>query len=552
MAAASFARPMHSALDATLETIDSVITLVDAYERGHEQTPPWGRCQPPLEEVRGALIMVQLDGARLLVDECIALMEALETDTTIASQHAIDALLYALLLLPRHISRARTTGREVPDTLLPTINGLRGLRRAVLIPEYDFTDLGRTSLQLAPLAESLGEAGTPDPDTTRRLRHMLQAGLLGLFQSPEASVHYKQVHRALSRLATACGDTPAGRWLTLAALLAENAERNGVRANGSVRLMISRLDLYIRETLLATPPQTGQAPPPMVRQALLYYTAQNSFDSDRSNHALLRAIAEDLNLDSAITPRTEIQREGDAIAAPDVDVMQAVTRALGEEMDQIQAFIETLSRLSSVTHTEREELAAHLHRLGHTLTLLGLSEAAAAVKREHTRLQSLGDDVDAGRLRDTLSHCAETLSASESAAARLATPGEPVDDERNDRLADASHQALAEALNNLARVRASLEFFNGDVEEGDELASARQPLDEVRGGLTILGLSRAAALVGRCNTAIAALDESDVGNSERLNAVADALAALEWYLETMLEGLGAADDMLDIADASVA
>lgn len=542
---------MHSALDATLDTIESVIALVDAYERGHEPAPPWGQCQQPLEEVRGALIMVQLHGARLLVDECIALMEALETDTTISSQHAMDALLYALLLLPRHISRARTTGREIPDTLLPTINGLRGLRRAVLIPEYDFTDLGRTSLQLAPLADSLGEAGTPDHDTTRRLRHMLQAGLLGLFQSPEASVHYKQVHRALSRLATACGDTPAGRWLTLAALLAENAERTGVRANGSIRLMISRLDLYIRETLLTTPPQTGQAPPPMVRQALLYYTAQNRSDNDSSDNALLQAIVEDLNLESAVTPRIEIKREGDAIAAPDVDVMQAVTRALAEEMDQIQAFIETLSRLSSVTQTEREELSAHLNRLGHTLTLLGLSEAAAAVKREHTRLQSLGDDVDSQRLRDTLSHCAETLSASESAAARLSSPGEDTTDEHYDRLEEASRQALAEALNNLARVRATLEYFNGDIEEGDELASAGHPLEEVRGGLEILGLTRPATLAGRCTAAVAALDESDVGNSKRLNAVADALAAMEWYLESMLEGLGAADDMLDIAEASL-
>lgn len=546
MAATSLARPLHSALDATLDTIDSVIALVDAYERGHEQTPPWGQCQPPLEEARGALIMVQLDGARLLVDECIALMEALETDTTISSQHAIDALLYALLLLPRHISRARATGREVPDTLLPTINGLRSLRRAVLIPEYDFTELGRTSLQLAPLADSLGEAGTPDHDETRRLRHLLQAGLLGLFQSPEATVHYQQVHRALSRLATACGDTPAGRWLTLAALLAENAAHNGLRANGSVRLMVSRLDLYIRETLLATPPQTGQAPPPMVRQALLYYTAQNSADN-----TLLQAIADDLNLEGAITPRTEIQREGDAIAAPDVDVMKAVTRALAEEMDQIQAFIETLSRLNSVTQTEREELAAHLHRLGHTLTLLGLSESAAAVKREHTRLQSLADDVDSQRLRDALSQCAETLSASESAAARLASPGGDADEERDDRLQDASHQALREALKNLARVRASLEYFNGDIEEGDDLASTRHPLDEVRGGLAMLGLNRPAALVARCTAAVAALDQSDVGNGERLNAVADALAALEWYLQSMLEGLGCAEDMLDIADASL-
>ena len=546
MPATSIARPAHSALDATLEALDSVTRMVDAYERGEDDVPPWGRCRGPLEEARGALLMLQMDGARLLVDECMELMEALEDDDALSQRHAMDALLYALLLLPRYIDRHRGHWLETPETLLPTINALRGLRRAVLIPDYDFADLADVDKELTALANELGPAESPDIHTLRRLRHMLQMGLLGLFRNPEAPLHFKQAHRALSRLAGACGDTVIGRWLLLAATLAGAAERDRVPASASMRLLISRLDFLIRELLLGETMATETPPPPMVRQALLYYTARGS-----DGAPLLTRLAQELALGERVTPRDRIRAERDAVSAPDAQVLDAVSRALSEEMAQVQTFIETLSRLNSVTRTERDELGEQLNRLGHTLTLLGLSGQAAAIKREHTRLQSLGDDVSGERLRELLSHCVETLSESEDAVTHLARPEEAGTPERPARLQEASRQAIQEALSNLARVRRSMEYFNGDRDEGDDLASALPALDEVRGSLNMLGLERATALLARCRDAVARLDETDAGNGERLNAVADALAAIEWYMESLLEGIEDGEETLDIAEASL-
>ncbi|MDN3518982.1 hypothetical protein QWY84_15285 [Aquisalimonas lutea] len=548
MAVTSIARPAHSALDATLATLDSVTQRVDAFERGIEDVPPWGPCRDALGEARGALIMLEMDGARLLVDECMALMEALDGDAALSDRHAMDALLYALLLLPRYIEHSRSARDEAPETLLPTINGLRGLRRAVPVPEYEFADLTDVSRDLAPLAGELPAADAPDPARLRRMRHMFLTGLLGLFASPEALVHRKQVHRALARLAPACGDTLTGRWLLLAARLAGCAIDLQSPAGASVRLLLSRLDFYIRETLLGDPPVLNQRPPPMVRQALLYYTGRLA---DRD--PLLGRVSRELELAARMTPAERIRQERDAVAAPDAQVLEAVSRALGEEMEQVQSFIETLSRLSSVTRTERDELAEHLNRLGHTLTLLGLSGQAAAVKREHTRLQSLGDDVDGERLRELLSQCVDTLSESEDAVSRLSRPEAAASaTERGPRLEEASRQAISEALTNLARVRHSLEYFNGDRDDGDDLESTQAPLNEIRGSLAILGLDRAAEQLARAGRAITALDEHDAGNGERLNAVADALAAIEWYMESLLEGIEGGDDTLEIAEEALA
>lgn len=539
--------PVQSALDATLEIVETVTSLLDAYERGDDVTPPWPQCRAYLGEARGALVILQMDGARLLTDECVALIDALEQEAAVSRDHALDALLQALLVLPRYLERARDGHAEIPEALLPTINGLRGLRRALPIPEYDFADLAELDPEMNTLAGDLDAPDTPDLKEVARMRQMLQVGLLGLFRAPATTLPYKQVRRALARLADGCGDCVTGRWLLLGAAVAENAVNQEIPANGPARLLLSRLDFYIRGTLLTRPAATEQPPPPMVRQALLYYAARHG-----DGHGLLEAVAQQLDLSAHLTSRERIQAERDSIAAPDSEVMEAVSSALGEELEQVKSFMETVSRMDNVAANERDELHDYLAQLGNTLTLVGLSGEAATIKREYTRLQSVPENISGERLREMLSDCVDTLSACEYAVARLGQ-GPAATNQANESpgLQDATRQALHEALGGLGRVRHSLEYFNGDRDHGDDLASAQAPITEVRGTLDILGHERAAQVLASVAEAIARLDDSARGDSDHLNAIADAITGIEWYMEGLVEGIGEGDAALNVAEEAL-
>lgn len=540
--------PVQSALDATLESIGTVTSLLDAYERGDDITPPWERCRTDLGEARGVLVILQMDGARLLTDECIALIDALEHQSALSRDHALDALLQALLVLPRYLERARDGHPEIPEALLPTINGLRGLRRTLPIPEYDFADLAQLDAQMNTLTGELGAPETPDLKEVARMRQMLQVGLLGLFRAPAATVHYKQVRRALARLADSTGDCVAGRWLLLGAAVAENAVNQDIPANGPARLLLSRLDFYIRGALLTRPPATDQPPPPMVRQALLYYAARNG-----AGHGQLERVTNQLDLHARLTSRERIQEERDSIAAPDSEVMEAVSSALGEELEQVKSFMETVSRMDNVTATERDELRDYLSQLGNTLTLVGLSGEAAIIKRDHTRLRSMPENISGGRIREMLGDCIDTLSACEYAVARLGQdPVATTAGTDNPGLQEATRQALHEALGGLGRVRHGLEYFNGDRNQGDDLATTQTPITEVRGTLAIMGHERAAGLLTRVANAIASLDDSESANSDHLNAIADAVTGIEWYMEGLVQGVEDGDAALDVAEEALA
>lgn len=524
------------------QSLEQAATLLDAFDQHPEEVPPWERCRDRLEEVHGALVMLDMPGATSLAAECLALVNALENDTVSARDEALNLLVYGLLIIPRHLEQVRYTGREYPETLLPTLNAMRAMRRDIPLPDYHFVQPAPgVSPELPALSDPTPTApGTPDRERVQRLRHMYQIGLLGLFRAPDSGIHRKQLHRALSRLRDAYGDSATGRWLRLAAILAGLVATRQLPVDTSLRLMLSRLDIHLRECLRSA---SAGPPPPLLRRALLYYaTVYEESDTE------LQALCATLGLTGSLIPMAVIERERQAISAPDQSVMQAVGAAMAEDLERLKATIETLSRLSSVTTSEREDLCNQLSVLGHTMTLLGLSEAAARLKRENTRLQSAGSDITAERLWELLQSTAEALTLAEECVDSLASgPSRESGQNRSEGLRDAEYHAITECLTNLARVRQAMEFLNGDVDEGEDLTATDVPLREMSGILHVMGRDRPASLIHRAREQLARLTPEHEG-SEELATLADALAAVEWYLECLLEDAHGGEEALDIGE----
>lgn len=536
--------PIRLVQGAINQSLEQAATLLDAFEQDTGGVPPWERCRERLEEVYGALIILDVVGAICLADECLDMIDALESDKALAREQGLDLLVYSMLLLPRYLERTRSQKREVPETLLPALNALRALRRTVLLPDYHFVEFDHVGPTLEPLADSARQASETVLDSGPRLRHVFQIGLLGLFRTPDSTVHTKQICRALTRMNEVSGDTVTGRWLLLASRIADLHLAGHLPIDASLRLMYSRLDFHIRETVCDG--RLEVEPPLMICRALLYYTLLGSVHDES-----LRELRDALGLHQAMTSSSVVDQEREAMAAPDRTVMQAVSTALSEDLDQLKAAIENLGRLSSITVSECEDLCRQLNALGHTLTLLGLSGPAAQLKREHTRLQSVGKNAPVERLWEILQATAEALMVAEEAVASLAiTDSSSSRPKRSERLRAAEHQTLNECLANLTRVRHAMEFFNGDIDEGEGLAGAEEPLREVAGSLRMMNREAAARLVVRALRQLTRLTPEHEG-SEELATLADALAAVGWYLEGLLEDAEYGEDALELADEAL-
>ncbi len=525
------ANPVRLAQDEIRKALEQAAAAIDTHEQGGEETPPWNACREHLQQVRGALVMLDVQGGVVLCDECLGLVEALEQDRSLSREQGLDVLMYGLLLLPRYLHRVAEQRRELPATLLPTLNALRCMRRTTPLPDYHFASFERVDMDLSCLSQP--EERDPQFETAaRRLRLMLQVGLLGLFRSPDSALHARQVQQALERMGSAFGDTRTGRWMRLGAHVLEAVASGQLEADASLRLLLSRIDLHLRSAALSGTAGLDALPPPMVTSGLLYYTALGGEQNPN-----LRQLRTELGLKTVLAPPALVEHEREALAAPDRGVMEAVSKAAREELDRLKDDIESLANTGALNEQDRDGLGGQIGALGNTLAVIGLSEAAALLKREQTRLHSLENEAGANRILDVLQHLAESLTLAEEQLQDLTQPAGACT-RRPKRLVEAEAQVVGECLNNLARVRRALEFLNGEVDEGESIRLMDQPLQETVGILRMLNQPEAARILEQCRSEIGSLPQEGVPEQGRLTALADALAGLEWFLE----GLRASDN----------
>ncbi|MCC5860198.1 MAG: hypothetical protein JJT90_18755 [Ectothiorhodospiraceae bacterium] len=520
------ANPVRLAQDEIRKALEQAATAIDTHEQGGDGTPPWNTCREHLQQVRGALVMLDVQGGVALCDECLGLAEALEQDRSLSREQGLDVLMYGLLLLPRYLHRVAEQRRELPATLLPTLNALRCMRRTTPLPDYHFASFERVDMDLS----CLSQPQEPDPrleTTARRLRLMLQVGLLGLFRSPDSALHARQVQQALERMGNAFGDTLTGRWMRLGAHCLEAVASGQLQADDSLRLLLSRIDLHLRTVALGGTAGLDALPPPMVTNGLLYYTALGG-----EHNATLGQLRAQLGLKTVLAPPALVEHEREALAAPDRGVMEAVSKAAREELDRLKDDIESLANTGELNAQDRDALGGQIGALGNTLAIIGLSEAAALLKREQTRLHSLEDEAGANRILDALQHLAESLTLAEDQLQDLTQPAGACT-RRPKRLVEAEGRVVDECLKNLARVRRALEFLNGDVDEGESIRLMDQPLQETAGILRMLNQPEAARILEQCRLEIASLPQEGTPEEGRLSALADALAGLEWFLESL-------------------
>ncbi len=170
-----------------------------------------------LQQLRGTLDLIELNGAALLLEEMIALA----TDTPVHDgderNAPLSALCNSLFLLQRYLQFCRKQGIEQPELLLSAINELRSFQTGVApLPESHFY---RLDMQRVPVAL---RDGAREPVATRtyvRLRQMYQLGLLGMLRDEQPAAGITLMQRALQRLQTRLGDRAATLcWVASAAL----------------------------------------------------------------------------------------------------------------------------------------------------------------------------------------------------------------------------------------------------------------------------------------------------------------------------------------------
>ncbi|WP_439135064.1 pilus assembly protein [Pseudomaricurvus sp.] len=512
-----------------------------------------------IEQIRGTLRLIQLYGADMLADEILSVAQTI----TLGEEQGLDQILSVLtgsfFILPRYLEYTQQTRRSMPVLLIPYINELRQLTKKPPISESHFFQADLTA-KYKP--KSAGSAISVDDLSAliRRLRHMFQVGLLNVLQGKQKQSALGIMQRALERLEIISGDRSIARLWYLGATTLEVIRTNHMELNKSRKLCLTALDRQIK-TLQDKGIQAFEVQPSeMMLNQLLYVIALAHKPTDKAKEALNTFAVAPLSYSDK-----DLMNEQEALKGPSVNTVASVAAVLKDEIRDIKEILENSSQADDKGLADYGDLAGHILKVAEILSVVGLVSAGNTLKEESAKITALRDANTPAEANDLI-EIADSLLYVESTISGLGTLN--LTHEKlaqanalarqeiiaSSQLAEAELLVIQEAESGLALVKRALSAFAESNYDYGHIKNVGATLTSVRGGMTVLSLPRAAAVVASC---VNFVDDTllstnkTVATQQLLETFADAVIGLEYYLDEVKENKAADDSILAIAEESL-
>ncbi|MCV6613335.1 MAG: pilus assembly protein, partial [Cellvibrionaceae bacterium] len=508
-----------------------------------------------VQQIHGALRMVQLPGIELLSGELLTLLGHLAQGREPSSED-FAAISASLFILPRYLELTAQRKLNLPQLLLPQINDLRKCSgEAALAESYFF------SANLQRLTAPDGASASIREEfegLVKRLRHMYQLGLLQTIREPNFHA-IGLMERALQRLQALCGGYRFSLFWWVAAE-ASRALQDGVGLNLGRKLLLRDVDREIRrlqqqgEAALDTPPDNK-----LLRELL--YLASLGKPRAPLNEQLTRSLEGQPWYSEA-----QLQQFLGELHGPSLNTVHSVVQVLEEEFKLSQSILEMAAQAGDSLIVDFSELLAILHRISDALGVLGLSRAHTIMDEQIATIQAWHDNsveyhsdglvavADAMVYVESTVAGMENLSLSDDNLEQLnhlSAPGAV----GSSQLAEAEAIVVSECQAALMMAKRALSSFAESGFDLNHIGNISNTINSVRGGLNMIGLNRAAAMVAAIHSFV---DQILLSGAQPpaldtlLETLADAVISLEYYLASYGALQQSDDSILILGEESMA
>lgn len=516
-------------------------------------------CIESIEQIRGTLRLIQLYGADMLADEILSVAQTITLGEEQNLEQILSVLTNTFFILPRYLEYTQQVRRGMPVLLVPYINELRQLTQKPLISESHFLQV---NLNANYKAKSAGSAMSANDlsSLVRRLRHMFQVGLLNALQGKQVPSALGIMQRALERLEIISGDRALTRqwWVGAAAL--EALRLNNMELNKPRKFCLTALDRQIKALQEKGIQGFDHQPAEQLMRELLYIVALAQKPSAKVSEVLSAYSLKALGYSDS-----ELRIEQEVLKGPSISTVASVAAVLKDELRNIKDTLESSSQAEDKGLGEYAELSANLNKVAEILSVVGLVAASNTLKEEAEKIHGWhlasqqAQPADLIEIADALLYVESTIAGLSSMALtdeRLMQANSLARQEiiASSQLAEAELLVIQEAESGLALVKRALSAFAESSYDPGHIQNVSATLNSVRGGMTVLGLSRAAAVVA---SSVQFIEESlllntkSVALQQLLETFADAVIGLEYYLDAVKDNKAADDSILAIAEESL-
>lgn len=537
------------------ESLNQTRQALEAYVENPGDSTQIRFCATYLHQVYGTLQMVEIYGGALLAEEMEQLAHAITQEKIKNRDDAYDVLMRAILQLPSYLEHLEQGQPDMPVILLPLLNDLRAARGEHLLSENAFFS---PDLQVAPPAPLEADLKSVEiKKYAKKLRPVFQSSLLGLYRDQDIETNLKKIGAVLRELTNTSESDKASRLWWVASGLIESLLHGGHELNNSIKQQIGQLDFYIKGLISTGEQIFDDTPPAELLKNLLYYVATSGSDGKRVSQ-----IKTAFDLDKILPTGNDISEAFDKLRGSNTELMRSVSAVIKEDLLQIKDQLDIFVRSKERNADDLKPFTEQLGRISDTLAMLGLGDLHKIIQDQVTSINGLiasGESPDESGLMEiasSLLYIESSLDGVENAIPRMHENNES---DRGTYIpgseqAQLNHMVITEATQVVSQVKESFNTFANNTAQPEVIENTPALLNQVRGVLSVMARDHAAALLNAAINYISTelLTNRIQPNQAALDALADVITSIEYYLESLAESRFQPDSLLSVAEESMA
>lgn len=516
------------------ETLQEAKDTLQAYNAAPHDTALLRFCLTLIHQVLGSLRMVEFHGAALIAEELEHLVQALLQDHVTNAQEAQEVLMQGLLQLPVYLNHVQNQKDDHPGVALPLLNDIRAVCKHALLSE---TGLFSPNLSRAHAGEgerhSIFEDRSKLVASLKKLREMHQYAAASLLKDLHVEENLEYLEKVYTRLELISRGTAFfGLWQA-ATGLAEGLRAQKIPLCAAVRSIIRRLARELHQLEDNAPAAFNAPPKDGLLKNILYYVARCEQPGP-----LVRALHQKYQLDKALHDGAlnGLGSQNALLSAPDPDAIRAVVSALHDELNTVKHILD-LAQQGQASADDLQEILPLFKRVADTLAVLGLPELRQFAKAQHDHLAQFSQQGTwtPTEFADLVSRIAQ-LDLRLEAVARQAGRSQNLNtlDEHQTELDSAKDSVIRESRLGLEQCKDALLAFYQAQGDAHLISEVPNLMGHIRGGLSMIGQTRAANIISAAQTFIEHQylgDNAPSAITTGLNALANVIEGVDYYLE---------------------
>jgi len=545
------------------ETLKEARQALEAYVENPKDTVRIRFCLTHIHQVHGSLQMVEFFGAAMLAEEMEKLTQAMIQNSVGNVAEAQEVLMRAILQFPVYLDQVKATRKDNPLVVLPLLNDLRAVRGESLL-----TDTKLFVPNLAPAKKVTGIRSAAAHDNVQfqsmalKLRQMYQYAAAGYIRSVNSDENLAYLQKAFNRLHKLTQGTARHALWDICLALAEALEIDALEMSVAIKNLLRQLDKEIKVLAVHGTKALNSYTNDELIKNLLYYVARAGKHAPvLKPDSHLQRVYETYNLHEALIEGKESGDDSSNIlSSPDPDAMRSVVEALKTELDIIKHALD-ICLSGGDAQTVLSDALPVVKRISDTMAVLGLGELRKQVLEQGAALELVANS-DSQLSQEQLMSIASKVIEIEDSLDGLAqqqyanASNDSPSNEGDITLTRAKESVLRESRNGLEHAKDAIIEYIASQWDRIHLQNVPDTLREIRGGLEIMPLPRAARILGACARYIEEqlLIKEFTPQWSSLDTLADAITSVEYYLERLSGGSTKEENdlLLTVAEESVA